>query len=522
MLLGLTVLCALVVGVAMPALAWHESRRQAREAAAELALGYALDVLHRSDETSRQAQRAIGLLEQAGHPPCSPVELTLMRELDLTSTYLQAVGHVGAGRMLCSSMGAFVFDLGPEAFRTSRGVAIYLDVPLGEPGKSPLIALQLGRYAVLIHRDLPLDTSTGIPGVGLGVFQLDQPLHRAPDLARGEARRAWVSRLGGATQASFADGGYLVAVVRSIHYEIAAAAAIPLAYVDERARAIGARLVPAGVVAGLALAAAIGLLAKQQRSLAGALRHALRRGEFFLQYQPIVALDSGRCVGVEALLRWRRATGELVGPDIFIPVAEQSGLMPQLTRRVLQLVEADVGRFLAEHPDFHIALNLSAADLLTGAIDEALDGFMARSGARASNIILEITERGFLDMDAAQPVIAALRMRRLEIAIDDFGTGYSSLSYLESLALDFLKIDRSFIEAIGTRAPTSQVVGHIIAMARTMGLRMIAEGVERREQADFLAMQGVQYAQGWLYGRPAAFSEVVARYREAAEREVAG
>jgi sensor c-di-GMP phosphodiesterase-like protein len=132
--------------------------------------------------------------------------------------------------------------------------------------------------------------------------------------------------------------------------------------------------------------------------------------------------------------------------------------------------------------------------------------------------VIEITERGFLDVDSARRVIAALRTRGHEVAVDDFGTGYSSLSYVESLDLDFLKIDRSFVEAIGTKGPTSQVVGHIIAMARSMGLRMIAEGVERPEQADFLKAQDVQYAQGWLFGKPMPFDEVV-RKREAHREE---
>jgi len=508
-LLDFAVLCALVVTVLVPWLAWREAGRQAQEAAAEQALGYARDVLHRADETSRQADEAIARLASAGHAPCSPAQLSLMRELDLTSTYIKAVGYVRDGVMRCSSMGEIAFDLGSATFRTPRGVTIYPDVPLGEPGKSPLFALERDSYAALVHRDLPLDTSTGIAGVGLGVFQLDRQGGTPADLFHGEVRRSWVSNLGARRELTLVDAGYLVAVTRSTQYRIAAVAAVPMTYVDGRTQAIALRLLPAGVVGGLAAAAAILLAARRQRSLSTALRYALRHDEFFMHYQPIVELDGGRCIGAEALLRWRRSTGELIGPDIFIPVAEQSALITRLTERVLTLIEADCGGFLARHPDFHIAVNVSAADLHSRTLVDLLDAFMVRSGARASNFIVEITERGFLDMTAARTVIRELRARGLEIAIDDFGTGYSSLAYLESLDLDFLKIDRSFVEAIGTRAPTSQVVEHIMAMARSMGLRMIAEGVERTEQAAFLDTHGVQYAQGWLFGKPMPFDQLL-------------
>jgi sensor c-di-GMP phosphodiesterase-like protein len=318
-----------------------------------------------------------------------------------------------------------------------------------------------------------------------------------------------VAALGERGEASFIDGGQLVAVLRSRRFLMAAVAAVPTAYMEERAIAIAWRMVPAAAVVGLALGVAVLALARQQRSIAAALRHALRRKEFYLQYQPIVELASGHCVGVEALLRWRRPTGEQIGPDLFIPVAEQSGIITRLTQRVLELVEADAGAYLAAHPDFHVALNLSAADMQSTAIVDLVERFLQRSGASPSNLIVEITERGFLDMDKTLRVIGAFRARGIEVAIDDFGTGYSSLAYLEALELDFLKIDRSFIETIGTGAPTSQVVRHIIPMARTLGLRMIAEGVESVAQADFLREHGVQYAQGWLFGKPMAFADAL-------------
>jgi sensor c-di-GMP phosphodiesterase-like protein len=388
---------------------------------------------------------------------------------------------------------------------------------MDQPAESNLIAVSQGHYAALIHRDLAIDAWVDVQGVSLGVLH---PEWLRLSMARGHIDRAWLKRLGTRHEVTFSDGRYLVAMVRSRQTLVSAVAAVPVDQVERRAADIASRLVPAGAFGGLALALAILLLARRQLSMEAALRSALRRDEFFMCYQPIVDLRSGQWIGAEALIRWRRADGALVGPDLFIPVAEEARLITRLTERVLHLVAFDAGRFLAAHPAFHVAVNLSADDLHSPDIVERLDGLLAHCGARPSNFMAEITERGVLNLDSARDAIGALRARGIEVAIDDFGTGYSSLAYLESLELDFLKIDRSFIEAIGTAAPISQVVSHIIAMARSMGLRMIAEGIESQAQADFLRERGVEFAQGFLFGRPMPFAELVRHFnaREQAAR----
>jgi sensor c-di-GMP phosphodiesterase-like protein len=181
----------------------------------------------------------------------------------------------------------------------------------------------------------------------------------------------------------------------------------------------------------------------------------------------------------------------------------------------MHLIARDTDGYLAGHPDFHVAINVSAGDIQSPAIVGKIERLIANCGARPSNFILEITERSLMNLDAARPVLQELRARHIEVAIDDFGTGYSSLSYVESLHVDYLKIDRSFIEAIGTDAPTSQVVGHIIEMARTMRLRMIAEGIESTAQAEFVRSRHVQFAQGWSFGKPMPFADVVGHMRAA-------
>lgn len=378
--LGLALVLGSVSMVAIPWLAWNEAERQAYEAVSETTNAYARAVLNRADKTAMQAQAAITRLNAEKDDPCSPRALALMRHLDLTSTYLQAVGFVRDGSIVCSSMGNTPFALGQESLRTSTGVRIYLKVQTGLPEQTPLFALVRDSFAVLIHRDLPLDISMSVSDASVAVLHFDSSAGSMPELSKGYVDREWLARLAGRQRAAFVDKGYLVAIVRSQHFRIAAVGAVPVAHLEERTWALAYRLVPAGAIAGLAVAVALLSLVRRQRSIASALRHGLRRDEFHLHYQPIIHLATGRCVGAEALLRWQRSTGESIPPDLFIPIAEQTGIVARLTERVLQLAEADTGGYLAAHPDFHIAINLSSQDLQSTAIVDMVDRFFTRSG----------------------------------------------------------------------------------------------------------------------------------------------
>jgi sensor c-di-GMP phosphodiesterase-like protein len=498
-----------------PWLAWKEAGLQAFDIESSQTQVYARDALRRTDLTASQTLSRIRALSAFKYPPCSPEAQRLMRRFDLSSIYIQAIGHVRNGVIVCSSLGTEPIPLGPNAYRTSNGYTIYPDVPLPGVAPSPLLAIEGGGYAVIIHRDLPIDVSVTEPDVSLAIFHME---HKQIVIARGPFDPAWVAQLGERRSANFVAGPSLVSIIRSNQTLVAAIAAVPMAHVERRAVAIAWRLVPAAALGGLVIAALVFLAWRNQMSIDTALRQGLRRNEFFLMYQPIVDLGSGKVIGVEALLRWRRPTGEEMGPDLFIPVAERSSLIFDLTDRVLHLIVRDTDGYLAGHPNFHIAINLSAGDIQSPALVGKLERLIAHCGAQPSNFIIEITERGLLNLDAARLVLKQLRERQIEVAIDDFGTGYSSLSYLESLHIDYLKIDRSFIEAIGTGAPTSQVVGHIIEMARTMQLRMIAEGIESTAKADFLRSRHVQFAQGWNFGRPMPFADVVRHTREPLSR----
>ena len=505
----LITLLLVMAGIGTPIwLAIAQSERQGFEAASAQALVYARDVLLRSDETGDQISAGVErLAREHAQAPCAPAAIDAMREIDVGSSYIQAIGHVRDNRLECSSIAGDqgAYALGPADYHSARGAAFRRNVRFPFAPQRSFAVVEMRHFAAVIHKDLPVDTAKSEPEVSLAVLSLQSTV---PVVARGFVDPAWLKRLGSGREAAFEDRGHIVAVVRSQRYLTAAIAAVPLRYLRDRSSDVARRLVPIGLVSGVLLSLAILHLARSQMALPAAVRTALRRNEFFLAYQPVVDLRSGRWVGVEALLRWRRATGEVVNPDLFIPIAEQHGMIVRVTRRVLELVRDDAGGFLAAHPDFHIAINVSAADFHDPGFPDGLDAALRGMGAAPRSLILEVTERGLLDPDAARSTTRALRRRGFALAIDDFGTGYSSLSYLESLELDYLKIDRSFIEAIGTDAPTSQVVQHIIAIARDLDLGMIAEGVESQAQADFLRARGVQYAQGWLFGKPMSFAEV--------------
>jgi diguanylate cyclase (GGDEF)-like protein len=233
------------------------------------------------------------------------------------------------------------------------------------------------------------------------------------------------------------------------------------------------------------------------------LRLAISQDQFLVYYQPKVSLLTGAVTGVEALVRWQHPTRGLLLPEEFLDLVEESGLMHELTRIVLATALDQAVVWQAGGHALTIAVNMSASSLINVELPEQILRMVGDRGLPASALMLEITEDFLMsDRDRARAVLTRLRDAGIQIAVDDFGTGYSSLSYLRDLPIDELKLDRSFVLPMAEDARASSLVASTIDLAHSLGLRMVAEGVENGAAYDELARYGCDHAQGFYMSEP--------------------
>jgi sensor c-di-GMP phosphodiesterase-like protein len=509
--LFLTVVVALVVGVLPMLFAVHVARQSALDDERSRTLAYAQEVLLRSEITGDQVRAAVAALREEGDiAPCSARGIALMRKLALRSTNIQFVGYVSGNRLVCSSLGTeevTAVDLGPPTVIHANGVRVRSDAVFAFAPASRFVVVEDHHYAAVIHKATPFVATPGGQQATLAVVAVPG---RQVLTALGDVNPEWTVPILPGQRTTIVTNGNVIAKAVSGRYQFMAVAAVSTAHLDARVRQVALKLVPIGFGFGVLLAGAVVVIARYRMALPAVIKDGLRRDEFFLVYQPVVNLQTGRWTGVEALIRWRRDRDEVIRPDEFIAVAEASGLITRITERVVQLVRDDAATLLGLYPDFHIGINLAPEDLHDRRTITLLTGLLEAIRAGPGNVVVEATERGFTDPESAAPVIRALRAAGIRVAIDDFGTGYSSLATLQSMEVDYLKIDKAFVDTLGTDAATGTVALHIIEMAKALNLEMIAEGVTTEAQAASLRERGVQYAQGWLFAKPMPIGELLA------------
>lgn len=244
--------------------------------------------------------------------------------------------------------------------------------------------------------------------------------------------------------------------------------------------------------------------------IADGLRHAIENQELELHYQPKIRTGCGQLVGVEALLRWTRADGSRIGPDEFIPIAEDCGMILPIGEWVLhQACQQIVGWRERGYPDMRVSVNLSARQFKNQDIIQVVQRVLEKTGCTPQALELEITESVLMERpDKVTNILRALNDMGIRLSIDDFGTGYSSLSYLRNFPIHELKIDRSFIEDIVHDESHAAIVKAIISLAHSMKLKVLAEGVETQEQLDYLRAEKCDHLQGYFFSRPVPAAQI--------------
>jgi sensor c-di-GMP phosphodiesterase-like protein len=258
-----------------------------------------------------------------------------------------------------------------------------------------------------------------------------------------------------------------------------------------------------GILSLALVALALIFRLRQRDNPVAEIERALRHGEFVPYYQPIVDITNGRLRGAEVLMRWKKSDGTVVAPAAFIPLAESSGLIVAMTRSMMRHVIEEMGQAYSMRPKLKLGFNMSAEHFSSETIVRDMRAIFERSQIRYSQIFLEVTERQPLEnLNRTRRVIATLQDLGVRIAIDDVGAGHGGLSYILKLGADIIKIDKMFVDALGSDNHSSTIIETLVDLAESMRMDIIAEGVETFEQVVALRERGIRTAQGYVFAPP--------------------
>ena len=262
-------------------------------------------------------------------------------------------------------------------------------------------------------------------------------------------------------------------------------------------------IVVSGMFALTILTCAIFIPRRQRRNPVAEIEAALVADQFIPYYQPIIDIKTGKLLGAEVLVRWRKPDGTIVAPGAFIPLVESSGFILDLTRSLMRQVCDEVGTLVGARPAMYITFNIAPRHFTDSVVLNDVGAIFEGSPVRLSQIVLEITERFEIEnLSATRRVIAALQGLGCRVALDDVGTGHNGLSYILKLGVDIIKIDRLFVEAIKTEHHAQAIVETLVSLARDLRMQIVAEGVERIDQVEYLRDHGISAAQGSLFAPP--------------------
>ncbi|MGZ5807728.1 MAG: EAL domain-containing protein [Croceibacterium sp.] len=462
--------------------------------------------------TEARISRAVAALDELaarGIDSCRITHVEALRQTTFATTPVKELSIIAPdGRTLCTDVGNQ-----PEQRK------VVSSEPLSAGSRDLLELLRLGGNA-----DQWLRIRRPGTGNGNGVAALIPTTLFLPQVSTAggpikfqtrmlTARGATIAELSGGTFDGNGDG-VLVAELSSTKYglrSIITASSVSLAASQGDLRAMGT--IASGLLAIIILALSVLMPRRERDNPIDEIKRAMKAGEFVPYFQPIVDIRSGRLHGAEVLIRWRKSDGTIVPPAIFIPLAESSGLIIEMTRALMRRVCQEAGAVLGARPYLKIGFNLTARHFANEEIVDDVRKIFKRSSLKLTQIVLEVTERQPIEnLTETRRVIAALQGLGVKVAIDDVGTGHSGLSYMLKLGVDIIKIDKLFIDSVGTDRHSNTIIETLIDLAQNMRMDVIAEGVESFEQVLQLRDLGIRAAQGFVFSPPlpcSAFLQLV-------------
>ena len=503
--LALIAVAAVLAGILPAGLMLAATYRQATTAAGVRLDHYAAVLENHADEIFGTAENVLEEIGTSIDRSCSPASVDTLRKAVYNSLYFREAALIYRSAVQCTSVRV------PQTPVLINNADLLIWPTTGIHIATPDLTLE-DEVSITVLRGID-----GAPGVAVSLMmnprQLLEPVRAAiveQQIAlRIERNDGIVLSRAGSLLVTDDDPASLVSSRSFQHYPLRAVVAGNRDALLEGWWENATLFVLLGLGLSLPLFLILAYVDRRERSMDAQLSDALENNELHVHYQPIHETGSLRTVGAEALLRWQHPQRGMILPSVFVPLAEASGMINPLTDWLMKRVAADLDGPLADRPDFYVTLNLSPAHFSDAELPERVRSIFGKA-CRAGRLVFEVTEREMLSSsdDLARTVIDALRSDGARVGLDDFGTGYSSLRYLTQFHFDLLKIDKTFIDAIGTGSITAGLVDDVVAMARRLGLATVAEGVETAAQLDHLRKVGVEYVQGWYLSRALPMDEL--------------
>ena len=494
LLLALVALAGLLPPVVFVIISWFQTVRDTNA----LLTRYAASAVDRADEIFGNAESTLADMSQTLEPRCSDATYQALRRTVFESIYFQEATLIVDGANVCSSNRTSKSPLPityPEnRIIPDRGIHISLPVSLARENVVSIII----HYRAANNAMFGLHLNPAILGEPVSKYAAEDQV--TLNIQRSDG--AILSQFGLNSSLPLAQMNGNRVILKSKRYPIQVVAVGSPTWLLHNWQQNALIFGSVGLLASALLFLLLLYLARHQLSAGAGVKDAVADGQFHVYYQPMMDTETGACVGAESLLRWHHPQLGTIMPDTFIAAAEESGFIVQLTKWLMGRIVTDMAALLKENPNFHISLNLSPQHFDD---PKLLADIKSVFGSRVSptQIVFEVTEHQLImnDDNKALEVLQNIRAMGTPVAIDDFGSGYSSLKYLSRFPFDYLKIDKAFIDAIGTESVTAGLVDTIVQMANQLKLKTVAEGVETPAQLTYLRRLKVDFVQGWLFSK---------------------